>query len=153
MDGVQALPLSIAVHCRAVSVVAQRLAQALQAAGVFIDLDLVRTAALLHDIARDVSPSQFRPYTDCDPRRCHPCTALPPVGHAAGKPFSHRAGPWSAEHHRGSPGLLSVSGSKPSIAVEFTRIRTSKIDCDDTFGPIQPQPYLLFANLLLFLIR
>jgi len=44
--------VSIAVHCRAVSVAAHRLAGALRTAGVTLDLELVRTAALLHDIAR-----------------------------------------------------------------------------------------------------
>lgn len=52
MDEIQNLPAPVAAHCRAVSVVAQRLAQASQAAGVTIDGQLVRTAALLHDIAR-----------------------------------------------------------------------------------------------------
>lgn len=52
MDEIQNLPDSIAAHSRAVSVVARRLAQSLQAAGVALDIELVRTAALLHDIAR-----------------------------------------------------------------------------------------------------
>ncbi len=52
MDEIQALPPSIAAHCRVVAAVAQRLATALNAAGVFINIELVRTAALLHDIAR-----------------------------------------------------------------------------------------------------
>jgi len=52
MDKIQDLPASIAIHSRAVSVVAQRLARALQMAGVALDLELVSTAALLHDISR-----------------------------------------------------------------------------------------------------
>jgi molybdenum cofactor cytidylyltransferase len=52
MEEIQNLPASITAHCRAVSVVAQRLARALQAAGVTLYFELVRTAALLHDIAR-----------------------------------------------------------------------------------------------------
>jgi molybdenum cofactor cytidylyltransferase len=52
MEGIQALPPSITAHSRAVAEVAQRLAQALNAAGVDLDLELVRTASLLHDIAR-----------------------------------------------------------------------------------------------------
>lgn len=52
MEEIQALPASIAAHCRAVAVVAQRIAQALLTAGAPIDFELVRTAALLHDIAR-----------------------------------------------------------------------------------------------------
>lgn len=52
MNEIQNLPAPIAAHCRAVSIVAQRLAWAVQAAGVTIDGQLVRTAALLHDIAR-----------------------------------------------------------------------------------------------------
>ena len=46
------LPSPIASHCRAVSKVALQLAKALKAAGVSMDIELVRTAALLHDIAR-----------------------------------------------------------------------------------------------------
>jgi len=52
MDGIQALPASITAHSRAVAGVAQRLTQALNAAGVGIHPELVHTAALLHDIAR-----------------------------------------------------------------------------------------------------
>jgi putative nucleotidyltransferase with HDIG domain len=52
MEEIQALPASIAAHCRAVAVVAQRIARALLTAGASIDFELVRTAALLHDIAR-----------------------------------------------------------------------------------------------------
>ena len=52
LDEIQNLPAPIVAHCQTVSIVAQRLAQALQAAGVTIDMELVRTAALLHDIAR-----------------------------------------------------------------------------------------------------
>jgi putative nucleotidyltransferase with HDIG domain len=52
MEQIQRLPSPIAEHCRAVSEVARRLAGALAAAGSEIDIELVRTAALLHDIAR-----------------------------------------------------------------------------------------------------
>jgi putative nucleotidyltransferase with HDIG domain len=52
MDEFQNLPAPILAHCRAVSIVAQRLAQALHTAGVMLNRELVRTAALLHDIAR-----------------------------------------------------------------------------------------------------
>ncbi|MDX9788788.1 MAG: NTP transferase domain-containing protein [Desulfobacterales bacterium] len=52
MEVIQCLPPDIKAHCRAVAVVAQRLAEALNAAGIFIDGELVHTAALLHDIAR-----------------------------------------------------------------------------------------------------
>jgi putative nucleotidyltransferase with HDIG domain len=52
MDEIQNLPDSVTAHSRAVSLVARRLAQALQSAGVALDVELVRTAALLHDIAR-----------------------------------------------------------------------------------------------------
>jgi putative nucleotidyltransferase with HDIG domain len=52
MAQMQILPSPVADHCRAVSRVAVRLAQAIEAAGASIDIELVRTAALLHDIAR-----------------------------------------------------------------------------------------------------
>jgi molybdenum cofactor cytidylyltransferase len=52
LDEIQNLPAPIVAHCKAVAIVAQRLAEALQAAGVTLDIELVRTAALLHDIAR-----------------------------------------------------------------------------------------------------
>ena len=52
MEEIQVLPASITTHCRAVAVIAQHLARALQSAGIPIDVELVRTAALLHDIAR-----------------------------------------------------------------------------------------------------
>jgi putative nucleotidyltransferase with HDIG domain len=52
MAQVQILPSSIADHCRVVSKVAVQLAQAIAAAGASIDIELVRTSALLHDIAR-----------------------------------------------------------------------------------------------------
>jgi molybdenum cofactor cytidylyltransferase len=51
-ENIAALPAPIVAHCRAVADVAQRLAEALMAAGVAIQLEQVRTAALLHDIAR-----------------------------------------------------------------------------------------------------
>lgn len=49
MDG---LPPAVAAHSRAVADVARRLAEALHGAGLVIDIELVRAAALLHDIAR-----------------------------------------------------------------------------------------------------
>jgi putative nucleotidyltransferase with HDIG domain len=52
MAQMQILPSPIADHCRAVSKVALQLAQTIEAAGASIDIELVRTAALLHDIAR-----------------------------------------------------------------------------------------------------
>jgi putative nucleotidyltransferase with HDIG domain len=52
MEQMQILPSPIADHCRAVSRVALQLAQALEATGASIDIELVHTAALLHDIAR-----------------------------------------------------------------------------------------------------
>jgi putative nucleotidyltransferase with HDIG domain len=52
MEQMQILSSPIADHCRAVSRVAMQLAQALEATGATIDIELVRTAALLHDIAR-----------------------------------------------------------------------------------------------------
>jgi putative nucleotidyltransferase with HDIG domain len=52
IEQMQILPSPIADHCRAVSWVAMQLAQALEVAGASIDIELVRTAALLHDIAR-----------------------------------------------------------------------------------------------------
>jgi molybdenum cofactor cytidylyltransferase len=52
MGKIQALPAPVVAHCRAVSAVALRLAEALGAAGFQLNSELVRTAALLHDIAR-----------------------------------------------------------------------------------------------------
>ena len=52
MEQIQRLPSPIAEHGRAVARVALRLAQAVKAGGAAIDVELVRTAALLHDIAR-----------------------------------------------------------------------------------------------------
>lgn len=52
MEQIQTLPSPIADHCRAVSRVALQLAQAIETTGAAIDIELVRTAALLHDIAR-----------------------------------------------------------------------------------------------------
>ena len=52
MDTIQALPPPVAAHCRAVSAVARRLAEALKTAGAALDPDLAQRAALLHDIAR-----------------------------------------------------------------------------------------------------
>ncbi|MFH1985193.1 MAG: DVU_1551 family NTP transferase [Pseudomonadota bacterium] len=52
MDEIQALPPAVARHCQAVADVARLLSAAVSAAGSDIDIELVRTAALLHDIAR-----------------------------------------------------------------------------------------------------
>jgi molybdenum cofactor cytidylyltransferase len=51
-EGLQVLPAAVVDHCRTVSAVARQLAESLHAAGLDIDLELARTAALLHDIAR-----------------------------------------------------------------------------------------------------
>ena len=51
-ETIQCVPASIVAHSKAVAAVAYRLAQALNRAGVRVDSELVRTAALLHDIAR-----------------------------------------------------------------------------------------------------
>ncbi|MEJ2661528.1 MAG: NTP transferase domain-containing protein [Desulfobacteraceae bacterium] len=48
----EGLPAAVAAHCRAVAAVARCLAASVRAAGLDIDVELVRTAALLHDIAR-----------------------------------------------------------------------------------------------------
>jgi molybdenum cofactor cytidylyltransferase len=52
MEGLQALPTAVAAHCRVVAEVARCLAESLHATGLGIDVELVYTAALLHDIAR-----------------------------------------------------------------------------------------------------
>ena len=52
MEDLQPLPPAVAAHCRAVARIAAGLAEALSAAGICMDVELVRTAALLHDIAR-----------------------------------------------------------------------------------------------------
>jgi putative nucleotidyltransferase with HDIG domain len=52
MKQMRILPSAIANHCRAVSCVALQLAQAVVLTGVRLDIELVRTAALLHDVAR-----------------------------------------------------------------------------------------------------
>jgi putative nucleotidyltransferase with HDIG domain len=52
LDSLHALPATVAAHCRAVAAVARRLAESLRTNGLDIDVELVRTAALLHDIAR-----------------------------------------------------------------------------------------------------
>jgi putative nucleotidyltransferase with HDIG domain len=51
MKAIQALPETVAAHCRTVAAAARRLAQALAQAGVAVDVALVDRAALLHDIA------------------------------------------------------------------------------------------------------
>jgi molybdenum cofactor cytidylyltransferase len=52
MEKVCRVPASIIDHCRQVAAVAQRLAEAVNAAGGAIDVALVRSAALVHDVAR-----------------------------------------------------------------------------------------------------
>ncbi|MCJ8499426.1 DVU_1551 family NTP transferase [Desulfatitalea alkaliphila] len=52
MTRVEQVPPAVWRHCRAVAAVAGAIADALQAAGVDLDADLVRSAALVHDIAR-----------------------------------------------------------------------------------------------------
>ncbi|MEJ2153744.1 MAG: NTP transferase domain-containing protein [Desulfobacteraceae bacterium] len=53
MEEMQIASTPIADHCRAVAKAALALSGALIAAGVAMDMELVRSAALLHDIARD----------------------------------------------------------------------------------------------------
>ena len=53
MEQVRAVPDAVRRHCLAVAAVAVRLASSLRHAGGALDLDLVRSAALVHDIARD----------------------------------------------------------------------------------------------------
>ena len=53
IETIHCVPASIVAHSRAVSAVACRLAQALNQVGIKVDSELVRTAALLHDIARN----------------------------------------------------------------------------------------------------
>lgn len=52
MEKVCRVPATIIDHCRQVAAVAQRLAEAVNAAGGAIDVALVRSAALVHDVAR-----------------------------------------------------------------------------------------------------
>jgi putative nucleotidyltransferase with HDIG domain len=52
MTQVAGVPDTVWRHCRAVCRVAEALADALQQAGTALDTDLIRAAALLHDIAR-----------------------------------------------------------------------------------------------------
>jgi len=52
MTQVQAVPEPIWRHCRAVAAAAEAMAAALKQAGAALDLDLVRAAGLLHDIAK-----------------------------------------------------------------------------------------------------
>ena len=54
MAQVNDVPGVVQQHCHAVAVVAVRLATALRQAGLTLDLDLVRSAALVHDIAREM---------------------------------------------------------------------------------------------------
>jgi len=53
MAQVYRLPEAVRRHCDAVAAVAMELAAVLARAGVSLDLDLVRSAALVHDVARD----------------------------------------------------------------------------------------------------
>jgi CTP:molybdopterin cytidylyltransferase MocA len=52
MDRFQNLPAATAAHGRAVAAVARRLARAVHAGGLDIDVELTTAAALLHDVAR-----------------------------------------------------------------------------------------------------
>ncbi len=52
MTQVVAVPEPVQKHCRAVAAVAARLVEVLSQAGLDLDIDLVRAAALVHDIAR-----------------------------------------------------------------------------------------------------
>ena len=52
MDRFQNLPAATAAHCRTVAAVGRRLATALNACGLDLDVELTATAALLHDAAR-----------------------------------------------------------------------------------------------------
>ena len=52
MEGIQKLPAAVLAHCRAVAMIARRLADTLDAAGVPVDGELTEAAAMLHDIAR-----------------------------------------------------------------------------------------------------
>lgn len=52
MEKVFRLPAAIIDHCRQVACVAAGLAQAVNAAGASLDIPLIRSAALVHDVAR-----------------------------------------------------------------------------------------------------
>ena len=52
MEKVLRLPAAIIEHCREVARVAVRLAQAVNAAGADLDMPMIRSAALVHDLAR-----------------------------------------------------------------------------------------------------
>jgi HD superfamily phosphohydrolase YqeK len=54
MTMVKQVPPAVWRHCRAVATVAGIIADALQVAGLDIDADLLQSAALVHDIARDL---------------------------------------------------------------------------------------------------
>jgi molybdenum cofactor cytidylyltransferase len=53
MAEVLAVPAAVQTHCCKVAEVAVKIAEALMQAGASLDVDLVRSAALVHDIARD----------------------------------------------------------------------------------------------------
>lgn len=53
MEQVRAVPDAVRRHCHAVAAVAVRLVTALRQAGLALDLELVRSAALVHDVARE----------------------------------------------------------------------------------------------------
>jgi molybdenum cofactor cytidylyltransferase len=76
-ETIQCVPASIVAHSRAVAAVAYRLAQALNRVGVRVDGELVRTAALLHDIAR----SRKRDHAEAGARllEAHGFTRLAPI--------------------------------------------------------------------------
>jgi molybdenum cofactor cytidylyltransferase len=52
METVYALPAAVISHCKAVADLAVKIARALNKAGAALDIDLVRAAGLVHDIAR-----------------------------------------------------------------------------------------------------
>lgn len=53
MAEAMAVPTAVQMHCRMVAAIAVKIAETLLRAGASLDVDLVRAAALLHDIARD----------------------------------------------------------------------------------------------------
>jgi molybdenum cofactor cytidylyltransferase len=53
MSDVLAVPAAVRAHCQAVAAVAVKIAEALVKTGISLNVDLVRAAALVHDIARE----------------------------------------------------------------------------------------------------
>jgi molybdenum cofactor cytidylyltransferase len=76
MEGLEQLPAAVTAHCWSVALVAQRLAESLRGAGLDIDVELVRTAAVLHDIARTGKDHAF---TGARLLECHGFTRLAPI--------------------------------------------------------------------------